>query len=130
MRAVLAIMSLALLASTAAALTPSSFLIFFPRGSAAISAQDDRIIEMAASYFRQRANARVLLTAHTDGEEANTLSSDLSPARSEAVKRRLVELGIPADRIEIWAHADSRSLVQHPPGVAEPQNRRVELSMK
>jgi flagellar motor protein MotB len=127
MRTILAVITLTLLASTAAALTPPSFLVFFSHGSSAITEQDDRTIEMVASVFRRRINARVVIAAHTDGAEAQALTSDLSPARGEAVKRRLVEFGVPADRIEISAFADSQGLVKHPLGAAEPQNRRVEL---
>jgi OOP family OmpA-OmpF porin len=127
MRAILAIICVMLLASTAAALTPTSYMVFFSRGSSAINEQDDKTIENVASVFRQKTNARVVIAAHTDGEEAQALSSDLSPARGEAVKRRLVAFGVPADRIEISAFGDSRGLVQHLTGAVEPQNRRVEL---
>lgn len=128
MRTILAIITLTLLASATAAMTPPSFMIFFSRGSVEINSAGDRTIEWAAAFYRQRAiQPRIVVTAHTDGAEAQSSSIDLSPERGSAVKRRLIELGIPADKIEVEAYADSRPLAGVMPGTAEPQNRRVEI---
>ncbi|MPZ29789.1 MAG: OmpA family protein [Rhodospirillales bacterium] len=127
MRGLLASIVLALLVSTAAALSPPSFMVFFSPGSTAITEEGDKTIEVVASVFRQRIDPLVVIMAHADGAEAQSSSIDLSPARGVAVKRRLVEFGVPADRIEIQAYADWLGLVKVAPGTAEPQNRRIEL---
>jgi OmpA-OmpF porin, OOP family len=127
MRGAVASIIVAFLVSTAAALSPSTLMVFFSHGSAELTSEGDKPIEAAAAAYRKRSQSRIVIEAHTDGAEARSASSDLSPARATTVKRRLIEFGVPADRIEVKAYADSRLLVQHPPGAVEPQNRRVEL---
>jgi outer membrane protein OmpA-like peptidoglycan-associated protein len=93
-----------------------------------MTSESDKPIEAAAAaHHRKGSQARIVVTAHTDGAEAQSSSIDPSPERGDGVKRRLTELGVPADKIEVWTYADSRPLVPVAPGTAEPQNRRVEL---
>jgi OOP family OmpA-OmpF porin len=128
MRGILVSVILALVASSAAALSPPpSIMVFFSRGSTAITEQGDKTIEGVAVILRNNIKLRVLVMARTDGAEAQSFSIDLSPARGEAVKRRLMECGVPAGRIEIRAYGDSQGLVKVAPSTAEPQNRRVQL---
>jgi outer membrane protein OmpA-like peptidoglycan-associated protein len=111
------------------ALTPPPLpIVFFESASSAIGPEADNALKAAVDDFQRRPDrARIDLRAHTDGAEARTSSSALSPARGDAVKKRLVELGVPADRIEIWAFTDSQPLVGIQTGAAEPKNRRVEI---
>ena len=68
---------------------------------------------------------RVSVVAYTDSAEASVA---LAQARGDAVKNRLVALGVPADSIHVWARGDKSPLVANlPPGTTEPQNRRVEI---
>jgi len=128
MRTILAFITLTLLVSKAAALTPPSFMVFFSPNSPAITPLGDKAIEWAASAYQQRGiQARIVVSAHTDGAEAQSSRIDLSPERGSAVKRRLIALGVPADKIEVEAYTDSRPLARVMPGTAEPQNRRVEI---
>ena len=107
--------------------TPLPSMIFFDPGSSAINSQGEDAISKAAGRFHSSSTRnRLTIEAHTNGAEARS-SSDLSPRRAEAVKKRLLELGLPADRIEIRVYGDLRPLVIAPPGASEAQNRRVEI---
>ena len=110
------------------ALLPPSHIVFFLVGSSEIKQTGDNILKEVSSTFHKIGNkARVAVMAHTDSAEAQSLSATLSSERGEAVKQRLVELGIPADRIWVSVYGNSRPLVVTPAGVSEPQNRRVEI---
>jgi outer membrane protein OmpA-like peptidoglycan-associated protein len=107
---------------------PPNPMVFFDIGSTMLTPQAEQVLErVVQDYEAVRGSATVVIIACTDGSEAQSHSADLSQRRGEAVKNRLVALGIPGDRIEVLARGDSTPLLIAPPGTAEPQNRRVEI---
>jgi outer membrane protein OmpA-like peptidoglycan-associated protein len=54
---------------------------------------------------------------------------NLSQRRAQAVSNRLVELGVPRERIEPAARGEEDPLVPTADGVREPQNRRIEIDL-
>ncbi|HEY2874955.1 MAG TPA: OmpA family protein [Reyranella sp.] len=64
------------------------------------------------------------ISGYTDTAEA---SEALAQARGEIVRDRLVALGLPANRIQIFAYGGNRLLVETPPNTPEQQNRYAEL---
>ncbi len=110
------------------ALLPPSHIIFFSTGSAEIKPNGDNVLKEVASTFQKIGiAARVLIAAHTDSAEAQSQSVTLSTELGAAAKQRLVELGIPADRIWVSVYGDSQPWVKAPAGSSEPQNRRAEI---
>lgn len=106
----------------------SPAIVFFAPGSSALTPLGEQTLQSVLSIYRGNGGGiRYVLLAHTDAADAQSSSVALSPARALAVKKRLIELGIPADRIEVSAFGDSRPLAKVQPGAAEPQNRRVEI---
>lgn len=106
------------------ALSPPSFMIFFASGESEISQQGEHTINQFVTSFFRIGRGRVTITGYTDTAEA---SVPLSMSRAVAAKMRLLEMGIPPDRISIVARGDKGLLVQTPLGTREPQNRRVEF---
>ncbi len=89
--------------------------------------QFNRVLtDFVSTYWRVKP-LQVRVVGHADTAEANVA---LSVARAEMVKSRLIELGIPADRIAVVGRGDASPLVITPPGTAEPQNRRVEITWR
>src|SRR5690242_13552343 len=87
--------------SSADASSPTVWRIFFPSGSSALSPQAEGTLVQTATWYRNTGFAgRLLISSHTDSNEAKSYA-DLSPARAEVVKKRLVDLGVPADRLVI-----------------------------
>jgi OOP family OmpA-OmpF porin len=117
----LALCSAALLAGAAEA-TTYSFIAFFDFGGTEVSVYAQKTIAQF-SAFCSGMDRRVTLHAHTDSAEA---SDALARSRGEAVRVRLVALGISADRIAVVSHGADRLLVPTPLNTREPQNRRVE----
>lgn len=114
--------------SPAHALLPPSYIVFFSSESTEIQNAGNNVLREVVSTFHKIGDqARVLISAHIDSAEAKSGRMTLPADRGEAVKQRLVELGIPADRLLISVRGDSQPLVVTSAGVAEPQNRRVEL---
>lgn len=112
-----------------AALPPPNFAwyaVFFKPNSAIV---DEAFIQIMKQNLIPAASSRfdgpITLYGHCDTEE-----KDVSLARAEAVKAKLMELGVPASRISVHSRGDNALLVRTPPGVSEPQNRRVEIQLE
>jgi outer membrane protein OmpA-like peptidoglycan-associated protein len=107
-------------------------MVFFESGRAEISSLAEgtlRQFAKAAQNFADVVSYRngkvsVFVSAHTDTAEA---SDALSIARGVVVHDRLIELGVPSDRISVSIHADHQLLVKTGPNTPEPQNRRVRM---
>ena len=104
-------------------------IIFFKSGTIQpwTSAGQDRVLEEFMSTYKRVGGHQVRVVGHTDTAETNVA---LSMARAEAVKSRLVELGVSDGRIAVVGLGDAHLLVVTPPGTDEPQNRRVEIEMR
>jgi outer membrane protein OmpA-like peptidoglycan-associated protein len=113
------------LAVASQALSPPEYLVFFASGSAEISQLgDDQLRRFSSDVAKAGGGSQVFVSAHTDSAEA---SLPLSQARGEAVKSRLIELGVPRDSINVLPYGERMPLVLAAPGAVEPQNRRAEI---
>ena len=112
---------------SALAMYPPSLMIFFGYGESEISSAGGATINQVVENFRKMRNAHITIVGHTDTAEA---SVPLSMARALTAKMRLLEMGIPPDRISTVGRGDKGILVQTPPGTREPQNRRVEFVLE
>lgn len=82
-------------------------------------------IRVVAEYLKTYDNARVHLYGHTDIYGNPRKNLDLSRERALAVKRELVNMGIPAEKISIFFYGGSQPLPKYKNGGSP--NRRVEV---
>ena len=106
---------------------PPSFMVFFDWDRANLSEQALTTIRQAANAYKQKGNARVTATGHTDTSGTEAYNMALSLRRANAVKDALVREGVPATAIAVVGRGEQGLLVQTGPNVREPQNRRVEI---
>ena len=109
------------------AVAPPSFMVFFDWDRSNLSAQALATIKQAADAFRQKGNARITATGHTDTSGPEAYNMALSLRRANAVKDALVREGVPAQAITVIGMGEKGLLVPTADGVREPQNRRVEI---
>lgn len=106
---------------------------FFDRNSTRISPVGDVTLKQVERRFACKYEycspwpGQVFIVGHTDTGEAPTKSMALALERAEVAKRRLAELGVPADRIVALGMGDTRPIIPTAKGVLEIQNRRVEI---
>jgi outer membrane protein OmpA-like peptidoglycan-associated protein len=106
---------------------PPSFMVFFDWDRSNLSAQALTTIKQAANAYKQKGNARITATGHTDTSGSESYNMALSLRRANAVKDALVREGVPATNIAVIGRGEQGLLVQTGPNVREPQNRRVEI---
>ena len=79
------------------------------------------------SFFRPYTITQVEIGGHLDAAEASQGLTVVSERRARAVAEWLIAAGIPREYVFVTGYGDQRLLVPTPPGIAEPQNRRVEI---
>jgi outer membrane protein OmpA-like peptidoglycan-associated protein len=104
-----------------------SFQVFFEFDKSTISDDARQTIQQAVAAAKSQGSTRIDLTGHTDTVGTVPYNMALSIRRAEAVKKVLVELGVPADEIGVVGKGKADLLVKTPDGVREPKNRRVEI---
>ena len=106
---------------------PKSLVLYFGPGSTAIRSGDAAVLDQAARLYRDGRPIIMVLTGGTDAVGSPEANLRISQARTAAVLRGLVSRGIPAERFQLLAKGESEPAIPSPPGVAEAQNRRVEI---
>ena len=107
--------------------TVRMFLVFFDFDKSVLTPAGQRVVEEAASTFKQTGAARIAVTGYTDLAGSAQYNLGLSQRRAETVRLALLKLGIANAAIsEAW-HGKQNPRVPTPDGVREAQNRRVEI---
>ena len=111
---------------SATAQTPS--LVFFDWDKSTLSPEAMATISQAAAAYRATGSARITNIGNTDTSGSTDYNMALSIRRADAVKRALIQKGVPAAAIETAGRGQTNLLIPTADGVREPQNRRVELA--
>ncbi len=115
------------LGQEAQAEAPKSLVLYFGPGSTAVRPSDVALLDQAARLYRDGHPIIMVLSGSTDAVGSPEWNLRISQARTAAVLRGLVARGIPAERFQLLAKGESEPSVPAPAGVAEAQNRRVEI---
>jgi outer membrane protein OmpA-like peptidoglycan-associated protein len=109
---------------------PASFTLYFVTGTDELTPQSKAELQNILAAIMQRPVPDVVAIGHTDtvGELAN--NDRLSAQRAERVKTFLVDIGIPASRIQTAGRGERELLIPTGDNVDEPRNRRVEINVR
>ncbi len=105
-------------------------VLLFATGSATLDAQNEAILDKASRLYREGRPIIMLVSGSTDTTGSPAQNLILSQERADAVARGLLARGLPATRTQILAKGETNLAVQTPQGVAEAQNRRVEITWR
>jgi OmpA-OmpF porin, OOP family len=106
---------------------PPPYLVFFDWNSASVAPGAREVIQLAADAYRAGAPVSVQVTGYTDTSGSPAYNQRLSVRRANAVAAVLVQDGVPQSALVVSGRGESDLRVPTPPGVREPQNRRVEV---
>jgi len=109
---------------------PTLFMLYFITGTDELTEESKADLQRILSALKQRPVPDVVVIGHSDtvgGAEAN---DRLSAQRAERVKGFLVEIGIPAARIQTAGRGERELLIPTASNVDEPRNRRVEINVR
>ena len=105
-------------------------VLLFATGSAAVDAQNVAVLDKASRLYREGKPIIMIVSGSTDTTGSAAQNLLLSQERADAVARGLLARGIPAGRTQILAKGETNLPVPTPQGVAEAQNRRVEITWR
>jgi outer membrane protein OmpA-like peptidoglycan-associated protein len=118
--------------STLAALPgkPASFLLYFLEGRDELTAESKIELDLVFAELKRRPLPDIVVIGHTDTVGALTYNDSLSLARANRLREMLVEMGLPAARIQSAGRGKRELLVPTEDNISEPRNRRVEINVR
>jgi len=107
--------------------THQVYLVFFDWDKYNITPEGQQIIQLAANQYRSGGRVTLQVTGFTDTTGSAGYNQRLSERRANAVAAALERLGVPRSDMVVSGRGMNDLRVPTPPGVREPQNRRVEI---
>jgi len=114
----------------ASPLKPRSFLLYFISGTDILTEESRRQLPMIFDSLKEYPAPEVTVTGHTDRTGSAEINARLALARAEAIRDLLVREGLDAALIQVDSHGETNPVVPTPDDVAEPRNRRVEVTVR
>lgn len=100
--------------------------IFFSAGSAQLGGRARSVLAAQARFMKRRPDLVATIEGHADdGAVSPAQQMELSRARAEIVRQRLIEEGVEEDRIDLVALARQRPVSDCPSPECAAQNRRA-----
>jgi OOP family OmpA-OmpF porin len=107
--------------------THQVYLVFFDWDKYNITPEGLQIIQLAANQYKSGGRVTLQVTGYTDTTGSAGYNQRLSERRANAVAAALERLGVPRSDMVVAGRGMNDLRVPTPPGVREPQNRRVEI---
>ncbi|MBM3586045.1 MAG: OmpA family protein [Alphaproteobacteria bacterium] len=109
---------------------PHTFTLYFEFDSDTLTAESEAAFEQVFDDIRARAHYQVTVVGHTDTLAEAAYNQELSLGRAQQIGNRLVVRGIPAGTITAFGRGENDLLVETDDSIAEPLNRRVEITVR
>lgn len=109
---------------------PVSYTLYFIVDRNELTPESKPIMERIKNELAGRPFPEISVIGHTDSMGADAYNDALSLKRAEAMRQILIEAGIPSQLISVAGRGSREMVIKTPEGVAEPRNRRVEISVR
>jgi len=109
---------------------PATFTLYFLEGKDEFTPASKAELDKVFGELRRRPAPDILVIGHTDTVGTLAFNDKLSLARADRVRDMLVGLGMDRERIQSAGRGKRELLVPTDDNVAEPRNRRVEISVR
>ena len=109
---------------------PTSFLLYFLEARDELTPDSRQLLTRVVDEIARRPAPEIVVIGHTDRVGPVPYNDTLSLRRAERVRDELVKVGIAAERIRVEGRGEREPLVPTADEVAEPRNRRVEISIR
>ena len=109
---------------------PAPLTVYFDAGSSTIRNADKVVLDKASRAYNEGKPIVMILSGSADRTGQAESNLELSQRRAAAVLEGLINRGIPADRFQVLAKGETDLPVPTDRGVAEPKNRRVDITWR
>jgi outer membrane protein OmpA-like peptidoglycan-associated protein len=110
--------------------TPASFTLYFLEGKDELTDESKAQLENVFAELKRRPLPDIVVIGHTDSVGSLEFNDQLSRARADRMREMLIQMGLPADRIQAAGRGKRELLVPTDDNVSEPRNRRVEINVR
>jgi peptidoglycan-associated lipoprotein len=107
-----------------------SRLVYFDYDSHAIRPEFQALLESHAKFLRTHAARKVVVEGHTDERGGREYNLALGQQRSEAVRRALGLLGVPATQVEAVSLGEEKPAATGAGEATWAKNRRAEVAYR
>jgi peptidoglycan-associated lipoprotein len=104
--------------------------VFFAYDKADLTAEARATLEENAKWFRRYPNAQIIVEGHCDERGTEEYNLALGDRRANAARDYLIQLGVPAARMEAVSYGEERPFVQGTTEAAYAQNRRAHFVVR
>ena len=109
---------------------PVRFTLYFRMDSVELTPQSTLLIPQVIAVIRDRRSVDTSVVGHTDTVGPKAYNDSLSRRRAEAVGKLLEAEGVAPGILEIASRGEDNPAVPTGDNVAEPRNRRVEVTVR
>ena len=109
---------------------PIHFILYFDSGTAKLTKESWGRLAAAVRAIRQHGHPDISVVGHTDTAGDKAINDHLSLKRARAVAELLAVEGVDPSGMEVTSHGKENPLVPTRDQVAEPRNRRVEITVR
>jgi outer membrane protein OmpA-like peptidoglycan-associated protein len=109
---------------------PVTFILYFVEATDQFTPESRALVDQVLLAIASRPAPELTVAGHTDTVGTDQLNDALSLRRAERVRTLLIGRGIPPASIAAVGRGKRELLVPTPQGVAEPRNRRVEITVR
>lgn len=114
----------------AAPVPPKSFQLYFKFDSADLTDESKAQLRQILDEMKSRPVPEVTVIGHTDTVGTQAFNYELGLKRALATKNLIVGIGVDPTRVDVTSHGKLSLLVPTADNVAEPRNRRVEVTVR
>ncbi|WP_210542545.1 OmpA family protein [Rhodoferax sp. PAMC 29310] len=108
---------------------PEQFLLYFNQGSE-LTAESKLVLERLLARAKSRTSLDISVIGHTDTQGASAANQALALERANAMAEQLRSLGLQDAVMAVESHGERNLLAPTADEVAEPRNRRVEITLR
>jgi len=107
-----------------------SFTLYFELGGTELTPESLEVLDEVAAELQRRPNPELTVIGHTDrtGDPDQNLALGLT--RASTVRDLLLAAGAAPELVEVQSFGETDPLIPTGPGVPEPLNRRVEITIR
>lgn len=109
---------------------PVSFYLYFLADTDEFAPESKALVNQIFAEIARRPAPEIAIIGHTDRVGSMSYNDALSLRRAERCRDELLKLGIPRVRITVAGRGEREPEVPTADEVAEPRNRRVEISVR
>ncbi len=103
--------------------------LHFETGKSTIKTASYASLNQLAEFLIRKQRQRIIIAGHTDNVGDPTANNRLSLDRAEAVKKYLINKGVPAELMRAKGYGDTRPIADNTSEAGRAQNRRTEIHL-